>query len=1654
MKKFLQKLLKKPLALVMALLIVVSSISVAVYAMTAYDYGSMDAYITLVKLDSDGNEVSRVSYADGTEWTKKEGTLNVAPGDKVRAYISLKSALTQKYTEEIADKYPEDYEPEDVYTDFNVTNVQLFCRWNSNVFALDVDSIGGKDDSGKNSFDSTGKWGAVQLAAGDKLVQSVYPTQYDYTDTEKYKDTNGDGVSEYDGYSFIRVTTKSKGSDGVHGEVMDPDDTSKWGGNEYVYVDLIVRNDIDVSVLSLNEGKAVVSKPFDVVPDSVCTLIPTENPDEPDESKADDCHFDMTLISTASSDSTNISSQKYYLTFNSYAESVSLDAGTVNFDTNNSAYNGLGTGTISTTGYTESTTNKGVYTANGIADAAIKAPVVTPTDTTNLTFAGWSTKEGQTTADEVIYAPDGTLCEGKTAVTYNSTNPTTLYAVYTTSGAYTLKVDDGKGNADSVKTKEVQFGTDIKDLLQAPSARKGYTYNGWDNDNIEGAITRATTDITSEVTNAVFDSALVEAAKNNTKEANTVSTTAIWNVIDYNIKYFLDDSTGATDTEIANYGDVLDEADQPDTDSYTKTGYSNEGEWAYYTDEACKVPYDGDTMPDQNLYAVLQWTENTYKFSFDNDNADAVTGDAATTTASQDVKFGEALTLTAPEKAGYTFQGWDLNGDETADINVGTESVTIDTKFVTNYLKDGEDEKTGLTAKALWAQNTYTITFTTGTTPDGSNITANETIKTFTYVYGDKFEGQKAIPTAASDPDKLSYNDTAAGGTVTATGWEIANAKIEDGGYIPLPEDGKATLTVPAQWTKLYTVTFKFNDGKTTDSVSKLAAGKEIKVPELPTYEGHTFAYWYTVDENTEVKPAATVDADNPTDLTYIAKWTVNKHSVSYYLDDNKLEISESEVPYGTAVTVKDLAKPAEGYQLNETAWTVTGATVGTDGKFTMPDNDVTLKLTTKAKNYDFIIHYGDYQKLGDNTQQVAYKAATPEVKDLEAWTDANNIRHTFKGWEIKVNGAVVTEIPTTMPYYTVELTPVWDDYYTLTYDYNDGTTEKETHEIISGGALVDANTPNPTKEGYSFGGWTYTDATGATISKPATMTSNVTATATWNINQYTVKYTIKDCDKAVWNNVSKTNEDYITAGTDYNSAIPAAQNSAVKDGYDFKGWSYASESGLAFAVDENTKMPAFNLVATPKFEAKDVVTTIKDGDKDVYSGTVKFDTPIDKDGTIKPAGEEGKEEGKWYVRNDDGTKTEIDLKKPLDGQISYRSPLTIEAIYTVTDKYYIANGVDKDGNFTYDTTAVKAITEETGYEYTVPGAEVAVSEKYADAFEFKGWATKPNDAVSVDTSVTTSKLGDTSNNYYAVYDLKEYTVTFLNEDGTVYDQKTYKFGAEIDQPDDPEKLGYTFQYWNDADGKKVDDYGVMPAKNLTFSPYFMSNDVSATFMKKKVVGDEYVTFETVKETVGEAIKTPDGTNSYNPFKLGYKFTGWADENGKSIDEYTEMPNGNIKFYAQYELDETAIALTVGGVVVSGAVVGTALAANAALITTGAVVGGVAVVAGAAALAKHTHKVTYYVDGEVYKTYYCVEGTKVLTPDDPSKDGYTFAGWDNEIPEKMPANDLEFNATWSGNVDDEIPDTGSATAGLAAFAVISSAAAAAYVLTKKKKDEE
>ncbi len=62
--------------------------------------------------------------------------------------------------------------------------------------------------------------------------------------------------------------------------------------------------------------------------------------------------------------------------------------------------------------------------------------------------------------------------------------------------------------------------------------------------------------------------------------------------------------------------------------------------------------------------------------------------------------------------------------------------------------------------------------------------------------------------------------------------------------------------------------------------------------------------------------------------------------------------------------------------------------------------------------------------------------------------------------------------------------------------------------------------------------------------------------------------------------------------------------------------------------------------------------------------------------------------------------------------------------------------------------------------------------------------------------------------------------------------------------------------------------------------------------------------------------------------------------------------------------------------------------------------------------------ITYMVDGEVYDTKTESYGNAISLPDEPSRDGYTFSGWQTSYT-TMPAQNIEITGTFTKNQDDD-----------------------------------
>ena len=247
-----------------------------------------------------------------------------------------------------------------------------------------------------------------------------------------------------------------------------------------------------------------------------------------------------------------------------------------------------------------------------------------------------------------------------------------------------------------------------------------------------------------------------------------------------------------------------------------------------------------------------------------------------------------------------------------------------------------------------------------------------------------------------------------------------------------------------------------------------------------------------------------------------------------------------------------------------------------------------------------------------------------------------------------------------------------------------------------------------------------------------------------------------------------------------------------------------------------------------------------------------------------------------------------------------------------------------------------------TGYTYGVGATLPAADDMTYTGHTFKGWYDNENLTGSPVTAIGGAETGNKE--YWAKWEINQYTITFDTNGGSEIAPITQDYGTEITAPDNPTRKGYTFKGWD----KEIPE--TMPAGNITVKAQWEINQYTITFDTNG--GSEIAP---ITQDYGTEITAPD-----NPTRKGYSFKGWDKEIPKT------MPAENITVKAQWEINQYTITFDING--------GSEIA-------------------------------------PITQDY----GTEITAPDNPTRKGYTFKGWDKEIPETMPAENITVKAQWEIN---------------------------------------
>ena len=422
----------------------------------------------------------------------------------------------------------------------------------------------------------------------------------------------------------------------------------------------------------------------------------------------------------------------------------------------------------------------------------------------------------------------------------------------------------------------------------------------------------------------------------------------------------------------------------------------------------------------------------------------------------------------------------------------------------------------------------------------------------------------------------------------------------------------------------------------------------------------------------------------------------------------------------------------------------------------------------------------------------------------------------------------------------------------------------------------------------------------------------------------------------------------------------------ATKEGYTFLGWFTQKEGGEKFTTDY---VPAGDVTLYAQYEeAKPTEYTITLDANGGVSAVDRIQTSV----YIEPAAptREGYKFLGWFDAKEGGKQFTADY--PLTGNLTLYAHWEQEAAKTFTIKF--------------DAQGGSSVDEITGEKEVAIQMPVTIKEGYT----FLGWFTKAEGGKQVKDGYKLTK----DLTLYAHWEKKDtekknYTVTFDCAGGTMVNPETNLTVNKYEKTDveetvinvsnipTPTRTGYTFDGWYtevEGKGSKLTSY-VMNANTVFYANWLeVKNTVRISFDTQGGLS-----IDAQEVTKGQQMSLP------TPVKDGYTFAGWYDQpdgqGGNKID--TLSPDEDRTLYAHWTVTPT-----------------------------------------------ENCTVTYKdgCDGKVFNdvVYSVAKGsaTPNFGTNNPTRDGYTFKGWNPAVAETVTENAV-YTAIW----DDGKGNNGSTTDG-------------------------
>lgn len=651
-------------------------------------------------------------------------------------------------------------------------------------------------------------------------------------------------------------------------------------------------------------------------------------------------------------------------------------------------------------------------------------------------------------------------------------------------------------------------------------------------------------------------------------------------------------------------------------------------------------------------------------------------------------------------------------------------------------------------------------------------------------------------------------------------------------------------MTVYAQWISQdiidshFSVSFQ-NTGDSTIPTQTIKFGETVQSPENPVRLGYLFQGWYK-DVGLNIPWNFSTDIIKGETIIY-GKWSAAPadYYIVNFVSNSEVSVPSQQVYKGTGLATPTVTK--SGYRLDGWYTSLDGGQT-LDEKWSFTSNVVNSNFTLYARwiinEYTISFQSNGGSSVSSITHDFGAAVTQP--------SNPTKSGYVFGGWYTD-NQFETVFVFSSMPAQNVTVYAKWMR--TIVFETNGGGT---ISSIIQspGSNLVEPT--QPTRTGYTFGGWYQNPGLTTTFSFDTMPDTNLTIYVKWNINQYSISF-----ESNGGSTVNTITQAYDTVVTQ--------PNSPIRTGYTFRGWYIDAEFTNIYTFG---RIPANDIVLYAKWQINQYTIDFSvNGGSSVLPITVNYN-----DSVTEPSlpTKEGHAFSGWYA---DATFTTSYVFTTMPAQNT-----TVFVKWTVNQ--YVIDFVSNGGS------PVEQLTIDYGTVIDLG------SDPVLDTFSFAGWY--------IDAELTvlfTLTVMPASNiTLYAKW-LK--SISFNSNGGSPVNPILEESGNPIDEPTSPVLLGYTFSGWyTDTELLNAYEFTTMPADNLVLYAKWVINQYTITLDS---AGGSLI--EPITQDFGSSVTPPS-----NPTKNGYTFDGWyIDTERTQVYLFSTMPANDMILYAKWVVNQYTI---------------------------------------------------------------------------------------------------------------------------------------------------